>query len=173
MSSILILGGARSGKSAYAERLAAEHGGEKVYIATAEAIDAEMEERIALHRKRRGPAWRTVDAPVELAESLRVHDGEGRFILIDCITVWINNLMFHERDVEPAVAELCAAISASHARVVLVSNEVGQGIVPDNALARRFRDEAGRANQALAAAADEAVLVVAGLPLVLKQSRRG
>jgi len=173
MSSILILGGARSGKSAYAERLAADHAGERIYIATAETIDAEMDERIAHHRRRRGPAWRTIDAPVELAASLSAHDGEGRFILIDCITVWINNLMFHERDVEPAVAELCAAVSAVQARVVLVSNEVGWGIVPDNALARRFRDEAGRANQVLAAAADEAVLVVAGLPLVLKQSRRG
>ena len=169
--SILVLGGARSGKSAYAEQLAAAHMGEKIYIATAEAIDAEMAERIAHHRARRGEGWRTLDAPLDVAGVLRREDGRGRFVLVDCVTVWISNLMFHNRDVEDAVAEVCAVASGVEAQVVFVSNEVGFGIVPDNALARSFRDMAGRANQALAASADEVVLVVAGLPLTLKQAK--
>jgi adenosylcobinamide kinase/adenosylcobinamide-phosphate guanylyltransferase len=171
--SLLVLGGARSGKSAYAEARADALAGEKLYIATAEVTDAEMAERIRHHQARRGDGWRTLEAPLDLADVLRQHDATDHVILIDCITVWINNLMFHDRPVEPAVAEFCAALAGARGQVVVVSNEVGFGIVPENALARRFRDFAGRANQAIAAVADEVVLVVAGLPLTVKQSAPG
>jgi adenosylcobinamide kinase/adenosylcobinamide-phosphate guanylyltransferase len=167
---LLVLGGARSGKSAYAENRAQLHAGEKIYIATAEVIDAEMAERVRHHQGRRGEGWRTLEAPPDLPEALRRQDGPGRVILIDCVTVWINNLMCHDRAVETAVAQFCDALSDARGQVVIVSNEVGFGIVPENALARRFRDLAGRANQAIAAAVDEVVLVVAGLPLTLKRS---
>jgi adenosylcobinamide kinase/adenosylcobinamide-phosphate guanylyltransferase len=171
--STLVLGGARSGKSAFAEGLAAPHKGAKFYIATAEAVDAEMADRIIHHQVRRGSTWQTLEAPLDLVSVLRATDAPGHFVLIDCITVWINNLMFHQRAVEPEITTLCKAISSAGGHVVIVSNEVGSGIVPDNALARAFRDEAGRANQALAAAADEVVLVVAGLPLTLKPAKPG
>jgi adenosylcobinamide kinase / adenosylcobinamide-phosphate guanylyltransferase len=166
----LVLGGARSGKSAFAESLASAHSGEKIYIATAETIDDEMAERINNHKMRRGPLWQTLEAPIDLVSALRASDAPGHLILIDCISVWINNLMFHARAIESEVADLCQALATLRGQVVLVSNEVGSGIVPDNALSRVFRDEAGRANQALAAVADDVVLVVAGLPLFLKQS---
>ena len=169
----MVLGGARSGKSAYAEALAASHQGEKFYIATAETTDAEMAGRIKHHQVRRGSSWRTFEAPLDLVAMLRASDAPDRFILIDCITVWINNLMFHQRAIETEIATLCEAISTVRGHVVIVSNEVGSGIVPDNALARAFRDEAGRANQRLAAAADEVILVVAGLPLMLKPAKPG
>ncbi|MFO0993413.1 MAG: bifunctional adenosylcobinamide kinase/adenosylcobinamide-phosphate guanylyltransferase [Hyphomicrobiales bacterium] len=168
--SLLVLGGARSGKSAYAEGRAQACVGEKLYIATAEVTDAEMADRIRHHQERRGGGWRTLEAPLDLADVLLQHDATDRVILIDCVTVWINNLMFHERSIEPAVAEFCAALADAKGHVVVVSNEVGFGIVPENALVRRFRDFAGRANQAIAAVADEVVLVVAGLPLTVKQS---
>jgi adenosylcobinamide kinase / adenosylcobinamide-phosphate guanylyltransferase len=170
MKSLLVLGGARSGKSAYAESCVQALTGEKLYIATAEVTDAEMAERIRHHQDRRGSGWQTIEAPLELSDALRKHDRPDRIILIDCVTVWINNLMFHDRAIEPAVADFCAALSGAKAQIVVVSNEVGFGIVPENALARRFRDCAGRANQAIAAAADEVVLVVAGLPLTMKRS---
>jgi adenosylcobinamide kinase/adenosylcobinamide-phosphate guanylyltransferase len=166
--SLLVLGGARSGKSTYAENRAKGHPGERIYIATAEVTDTEMAERIRHHQERRGSRWRTIEAPFELSGALRKHDGPDCVILIECITVWINNLMFHDRAIEPAVAEFCAALTDAKGHVVVVSNEVGFGIVPENALARRFRDFAGRANQAIAASADEVVLVVAGLPLTVK-----
>lgn len=171
--STLVLGGARSGKSVYAEGLAGSDQGEKIYIATAEAVDFEMSERIKHHQVRRGSSWQTIEAPLDLTAALRAVDAPGRFVLIDCITMWINNLMFHQRAVEPQIATLCEAISGVRGRIVLISNEVGSGIVPDNALARRFRDEAGLANQMLAAAADEVVLVVAGLPLIFKSAKPG
>lgn len=167
---LLVLGGARSGKSAYAEKRAEADAGDKLYIATAEVTDSEMSERIRHHQERRGRGWRTIEAPLDLAGALRSHDGLDRVILVDCVTVWVNNLMFHDREVEPAVADFCAALAKAKGRVVVVSNEVGFGIVPDNALARRFRDIAGRANQTIAAAVDEVVLVVAGLPLTVKRS---
>jgi len=168
--SLLVLGGARSGKSAYAESRARALAGDKVYIATAEITDAEMAERIRHHQDRRGTGWQTIEAPLDLAAAFRKLDAPDRIVLIDCVTVWINNLMFHDREVEPAIADFCAALAAAGGHVVVVSNEVGFGIVPENALARRFRDLAGRANQAIAAAADEVVLVVAGLPLTMKRS---
>ncbi len=165
----LILGGARSGKSRHAESLADGWHGRKVYVATAEERDAEMRERIAHHRERRASGgWSTVEAPIELEGALRAEDGPSTLILVDCVTLWITNLLLGERDISAAVESLCVALHAPQSRVVLVSNEVGLGIVPDNALARRFRDVAGLANQRIAASVEEVVLMAAGLPLKLK-----
>ncbi len=136
-------------------------------VATAEALDAEMAERIARHRAERGGAWATVEAPRELAAAVR-ELRSGEVAVIDCLTLWLTNLMLDEADLGAAVAELGLALRASPAELFVISNEVGQGIVPDNALARRFRDQAGWMHQAVAAAADQVVMVVAGLPLVLK-----
>lgn len=166
----LILGGARSGKSRYAEGLAGKHKGPKTYIATAEVIDSEMQDRIAQHRKQRGKGWNTQEAPLDLVTALAVH--RTGFVLIDCITVWIGNLLHHGRDVRAEMKKLCETLSATSARIVIVSNEVGLSIVPDNTLARVFRDEQGFANQLIAEAADEVIFVAAGLPLVLKKMRR-
>lgn len=162
----LVLGGARSGKSRYAEELAKGATGPKTYIATAEAFDDEMRARIARHRVERADhGWQTIETPLELAAALR---GASGFVLIDCVTVWLGNLMHHQHDIGAAVANLCAALAVSDAEIVLVSNEVGLSIVPENAMARRFRDEQGIANQKLAALADEVVFIAAGLPLKLK-----
>lgn len=162
----LVLGGARSGKSRFAEQLADAHDGPRNYIATAEAFDAEMTARIARHRaEREGRGWTTLEAPLDPAAALTALRG---FVLLDCVTVWLGNLMHHGRAIAAEVDALLAAVAASPARIVLVSNEVGLSIVPENALARRFRDEQGLANQRLAAVADEVFLVAAGLPLKLK-----
>ena len=166
--STLVLGGARSGKSAYAERLLAEHGGTRIYVATAEARDAEMAARIADHQARRGAAWTTLEAPLDLLETLHSHCRPGHAVLVDCLTLWLSNLMGAARDVALETARLAAALPTLEGRTVFVANEVGLGIVPENALARRFRDEAGRLNQAIAQAADRVVFVAAGLPLTLK-----
>ncbi len=166
---ILILGGARSGKSSYAEERALAHAGERVYVATATAGDAEMRARIAEHRRRRqGGGWRLVEEPCALMSALHRHAAEDTFILVDCLTLWLSNLMLGGHDVAAAVAELADALPALPGTVCMVSNEVGLGIVPDNALARAFRDEAGFANQLLARVADEVVFMVAGLPMWLK-----
>ena len=164
----LVLGGARSGKSAYAESLVAGPGA--VYVATAEAIDDEMEERIARHRARRGGAgWTTVEAPLDLAAALRAHALEtSGGVLVDCLTVWLGNLMHAGRDIDREAGSLLESLAVPPGPVVLVANEVGLGVVPDNPMARAFRDHAGRLNQALAARADRVVLVTAGIPLVLK-----
>jgi adenosylcobinamide kinase / adenosylcobinamide-phosphate guanylyltransferase len=163
---ILVLGGARSGKSRYAEGLADAIAGDRLYIATAQAGDEEMAARIAAHRQRRGGNWTTLEAPIDLAEALEAADAP--FVLIDCITLWISNLLLADIAIAPRVAALAGALEARQGTVAVVSNEVGLGIVPDNALARRFRDEAGLANQRLAQACDEVVLLTAGLPLKLK-----
>lgn len=166
---ILVLGGARSGKSAHAERLVQTlaAGARPVYLATAEAGDGEMADRIAQHRARRGDGWRTLEAPLDLVGALaQVTDGAP--VLVDCLTLWLANLMAAERDVAAETERLIAALDGRAGTVLFVSNEVGWGIVPDNALARAFRDAAGRLHQAVAAAADEVYLVVAGLPLALK-----
>lgn len=163
----LVLGGARSGKSTYAEALMPAQG-RLVYLATAEAGDDEMAARIAVHRARRGARWSTVEAPRDLAAALAACDGPDCHILVDCVTLWLSNLMLAERDVEMEVDGLVGALARTRGTIVLVANEVGFGIVPDNAMARRFRDLAGRTNQRLAAAADRVVLVAAGLPLLLK-----
>jgi adenosylcobinamide kinase/adenosylcobinamide-phosphate guanylyltransferase len=168
MKSLLVIGGARSGKSRYAQSRIEELPGTLAFIATAEAGDAEMAERIARHRADRGPRWIACEAPLDLPAAIRRAQGETDAILVDCVTLWLSNLMLAESDIEAAVADLEAAISACAVPLGLVSNEVGGGIVPANALARRFRDHAGRVNQRLAAAAEEVVLVAAGLPLRLK-----
>jgi adenosylcobinamide kinase/adenosylcobinamide-phosphate guanylyltransferase len=167
---ILITGGARSGKSRYAEERAREIGARLLYIATAEAGDEEMARRIAAHRARRGAEWTTIEAPVEVAQALagnRCFDAA----VIDCVTLWLSNVIWRgdEIYVERAVDGLIAGARRFDAPLFIVTNEVGSGIVPDNALARRFRDLAGRTNQKLAAAADEVVLMVAGLPLFVKK----
>lgn len=167
----LVLGGARSGKSAYAqaaaEAKAAEAGGRLVMVATAQAFDSEMVERIARHQADRGSAWTTVEAPFELAAKLDGLDA-GDVVVVDCLTLWLSNLMLDDYDLAAAAAELVASATRFPGSLWLVSNEVGFGIVPDNALARRFRDEAGRLHQALAQAAEAVTLVVAGLTLRLK-----
>lgn len=164
---ILILGGARSGKSAYGESLMPSRG-RKVYIATGEAGDEEMAARIAAHRARRGRGWTTVEAPLELAAAIRAQTAPDAHVLVDCVTLWLSNVLLAGRDVAACVDELIDAVQGAAGTLILVSNEVGLGIVPDNALARGFRDAAGRANQRLAAIADEVVFVAAGLPLILK-----
>ena len=171
MSFTLVLGGARSGKSAFAqaaaEALAAETGGRLVMVATAQAFDSEMAERIARHRADRGAAWTTVETLFDIASALKAL-GANDIVVVDCLTLWLSNLMLDEQDVAAAVAGLVEAVGRFPGTLWLVSNEVGFGIVPDNALARRFRDEAGRLHQALAQAADAVSLVVAGLTLRLK-----
>ncbi|MEM1431083.1 MAG: bifunctional adenosylcobinamide kinase/adenosylcobinamide-phosphate guanylyltransferase [Pseudomonadota bacterium] len=165
--SILITGGARSGKSQLAERETLALGERGIYLATAEAHDAEMAERIARHQARRGPDWQTVAAPTDLVGALDDTDG-GPARLVDCLTLWLTNLMLGGRDWEHAVADLARALPRQTAPVVLVTNEVGAGIVPDNALARRFRDAAGLTNQRIAAVCDELWLCVAGHPIRIK-----
>jgi adenosylcobinamide kinase/adenosylcobinamide-phosphate guanylyltransferase len=164
----LVLGGARSGKSAFAERLCVASGRAPVYLATAEARDGEMAARIAAHRLRRGPAWLAIEAPLALTDALERAARADTVVLVDCLTLWLSNLMEVGRDVEAEHDRLFATLARLRGPVVLVSNEVGLGIVPDNPLARRFRDAAGRLNQAIAEAAERVVFVAAGLPLVLK-----
>ena len=180
----LVLGGARSGKSRHAEELALARPAPRFYLATAEARDDEMVERIREHRRRRAEAWITIEEPLELPAALALQLGWGLWLmpaalarhgadpastlLIDCLTLWLSNLMGAGRDIEAATAELVAACDAVRGHAIFVSNEVGLGIVPDNALARAFRDHAGRLNQAIAARADRALFIAAGLPLILK-----
>ena len=164
----LILGGARSGKSALAEALVLGSGLLPVYLATAEALDEEMAARVAAHRERRGPGWRVVEEPLAVPDAVRRESGPGKAVLVDCLTLWLTNLLLREEDVPSSTASLIDAVGAAAGPVVLVSNEVGQGIVPTSALARRFVDEAGRLHQRLAAVASGVVLVTAGLPLWLK-----
>ena len=162
----LVLGGARSGKSRHAEGLVETQAPPWTYVATAEAYDDEMRARIALHRERRPAGWETVDAPLALAAVIRGQ--AGRPVLVDCLTLWLTNTMLAEGNVGSAMDDLVTACRETPGPLVLVSNEVGFGIVPDNALARRFRDHAGVLHQRLAAHADRVVLMVAGLPLIVK-----
>lgn len=166
----LVLGGARSGKSRHAETLVETATGACVYVATAEAGDAEMAARIAAHRARRGPRWITLEAPLELVEALRRECAPGRAVLVDCLTLWLSNLLAAGRDPAAEGDRLIAALPALAGPVVFVSNEVGLGVVPDNALARAFVDHAGRLHQDLAAAAQSVVYVTAGLPIPLKSA---
>jgi len=161
----LVLGGARSGKSRFAEDLVMRLPPPWIYIATAQAFDDEMRVRVAEHRARRAAGWRTVEAPLELAAAMRAA-GDAP-VLVDCLTLWLTNLMLGDADLEAAAAALDTALDRT-ALTVLVSNEVGLGIVPDNALARRFRDEAGRLHQRIAARAGRVVFMVAGLPMFVK-----
>ena len=163
----LVLGGARSGKSRHAETLIEALPAPWIYIATAQAYDEEMRARIAEHRARRSPDWRTTDAPMALPEALRAVP-PGRPVLVDCLTLWLTNLILAERDIAIATGDLMLACREAQGPIVLVSNEVGLGIVPENALARRFRDEAGRLHQRLASQAERVVFMVAGLPMQVK-----
>lgn len=167
MAVILITGGARSGKSKRAETRVRAFSGQPIYVATAEALDAEMKTRIAKHRERRGTDWIEREVPLDLAKVLVATDGGGAR-LVDCLTLWLSNLMHAERDWEREVTDLAAALPRLKSPVVFVTNEVGLGIVPDNALARSFRDAAGIMNQIIAAVANEVEFVVAGLPMKLK-----
>ncbi|MCR8549009.1 bifunctional adenosylcobinamide kinase/adenosylcobinamide-phosphate guanylyltransferase [Salipiger sp. P9] len=165
--SILITGGVRSGKSRLAERMTLALGQPAIYIATAEPRDDEMADRIARHRARRGAEWQTLAEPMDLARVLRESDG-GAPRLVDCLTLWLSNLMLAERDWEAETDALAALLPRMRAPVVFVTNEVGAGIVPENALARAFRDAAGLVNQKIAAASDELWLCVAGYPMKVK-----
>ena len=168
----LVLGGARSGKSRFAESLAPEGGVRRVYVATAEPVDDEMASRIAIHRVRRGPAWRTIEAPIGLAQAIVQESTPRTWLLVDCLTVWLGNLMHHGLDVDAARAALLESLAVAPGPVVLVANEVGLGIVPDNAMARAFRDHAGRLNQAVAGVAETVWFVAAGIPMALKETRQ-
>ena len=169
MTVTFVLGGARSGKSRHAEGLVRAAGaGPWLYLATAQAFDLEMEERIARHRTDRGAGWVTIDVPQDLPAVLAEHAGGDRPILVDCLTLWLTNRLLAGADLDADRAGLVAGLAAVRAPLVLVSNEVGLGIVPDNKLSRDFRDAAGRLHQAVAEAADRVHLVVAGLPLMVK-----
>ncbi len=163
----LVLGGAASGKSAFAEHLVTAHGGARVYVATATAGDAEMRTRIDRHRAARGPGWRTVEAARDIAAALAGVTAADS-VLLDCATLWLSNHTLANADITAETAALLATFAACPAPVVVVSNELGFGLVPADALSRRFRDDQGRLNQQIAAAAGLVVLVVAGLPLLLK-----
>jgi adenosylcobinamide kinase / adenosylcobinamide-phosphate guanylyltransferase len=163
-----VLGGARSGKSRYAEALVMDYAPPWIYVATAQAHDEEMSARIAEHRQRRDGKWRTLEAPLDLPGAIATHGNSGQAVLIDCLTLWLSNVMLAGRDVLAEQQRLVAALNDAAGPVVVVSNEVGFGIVPDNALARQFRDAQGRLNMQVAAIADRAVLIAAGLPLILK-----
>ena len=163
----LVIGGARSGKSSFAESLITASGRPRRYIATAEAWDEEMRDRIARHCVQRGASWTTVEAPLDLCAALS-EARPSEAVLIDCATLWLTNHLLADHDIAAETTLLLTALAACPAPVVIVSNETGWGIVPENALARRFRDEQGRVNQRLAAQAQLAVTVIAGLPVVLK-----
>lgn len=163
----MVLGGAASGKSAFAESLVVQTGRSRVYLATAQAFDDEMQAKVERHREMRGSGWLTVEAPLDPGAALRDTDA-SQIVLLDCATMWLSNQMLAESDLTHAQNALLAALSDCPAPVVIVSNEVGLSVVPENALARRFREAQGRLNQALAAQAGLVVNVIAGLPQVLK-----
>lgn len=164
----LIIGGARSGKSAYALKLAEAASKQCVFIATAEALDDEMAERITRHQDDRGANWKTVEAPLALRDAIEAHANVTNVCLVDCLTLWLSNLMHADRDVEAETDLLVKGLQQAGGRVILVSNEVGMGIVPEHPLGRRFRDAQGRLNQRIACVSDRVEFVAAGLPLTLK-----
>jgi adenosylcobinamide kinase / adenosylcobinamide-phosphate guanylyltransferase len=168
--SVLVIGGQRSGKSRTAEDLALRTGLAPIYLATATAGDAEMAERITRHRSRRGDAWTLVEEPLDLPAALKRAARADAVVLVDCLTLWVSNLMGEGRPVTPAADRLLASLAELSGPAVLVSNEVGAGIVPDNPLARRFADELGVLNQRVAGLVSEVILTVAGLPIHLKRS---
>lgn len=166
----LVLGGTRSGKSSFAQSLAEESNRQLVYIATAEAFDEEMTDRIARHQNDRGAEWQTVEESLDLAAAVAAHSDPKTTILVDCLTIWLSNMMLANQDIAAALDALTQALANAPGLVILVSNEVGSGIVPESALGRQFRDEAGWMNQRIAAAADDVALITAGLPYWLKQA---
>jgi len=165
---VLVLGGARSGKSRTAQAIAEAASGHRTYLATAQAFDEEMSARIARHRAERDGSWRTLEAPLDLPEAIRAHAGPGKAVLVDCLTLWLSNLLLAERDAELATEHLVGALREAAGPLVLVSNEVGHGIVPATPLGRAFRDEQGRLNQRVAEACDAVVFVAAGCPILIK-----
>ena len=173
---IFITGGARSGKSRFAEQITHNFGAPLCYLATAQPLDDEMDQRISKHQQRRGDEWRTIEEPLHLPQALAANDGLCNCILVDCLTLWLSNLLLlyenlgEETEIQilDDVQRLASTLRGMTTPVIVVSNEVGMGIVPDNRLARIFRDIAGQANQIIAAAADQAWLVASGLPLKLK-----
>lgn len=165
---VLVLGGARSGKSRHGEALARRSGGARIYVATAEAFDEEMAQRIAHHRATRGQDWTTLDAPRDLGATLLRHARADRAILVDCLTLWLSNVMLAGEDAKASTDALCITLGGLPGTIILVSNEIGMGLVPETPLGRAFRDAQGRLNQVLAALADHVHFVAAGLPLALK-----
>jgi adenosylcobinamide kinase/adenosylcobinamide-phosphate guanylyltransferase len=166
-----ITGGARSGKSAFAEKLAGDIPGKRAYLATAQALDAEMVARIEHHRRRRGSAWDTFEEPLAITELLKKLSGRYEVVLLDCLTLWLSNIMArtgNNDDISGRVDELTSCLRGFAGTCIIVSNEVGLGIVPDNPLARRFRDLAGMTNQKIARTADEAYFLAAGMPIKIK-----
>ena len=163
----IILGGARSGKSTFAERLASSANRPRAYIATSQAFDVEMEVKIAKHRQDRGPDWQTIEAPLDIEGALAQVPANS-VVLIDCLTLWLSNQMHTDADIDAEVTNLLTVLSASPNPVICVSNEVGMGLVPDTPLGRQFRDHQGRLNRKVAEQANLAVFVAAGLPLALK-----
>jgi len=171
---MLVLGGAKSGKSRYALDICNRSGKNRIFLATARAKDQEMKERILRHQAEREPEWLTREEPLKIAAAIREADREDTIILVDCLTLWLSNLFMKykddQREIDRAVETLVTQLADIHGSVVLVSNEVGAGIVPDNPLSRRYRDCAGLLNQQVAATADKVVAVIAGIPLALKDA---
>ena len=170
LATTLVLGGARSGKSAFAEKMIGDSGLTRIYLATATADDDEMRNRIAHHRMQRGDGWTTVEEPLALVDALTREATHGRAVLVDCLTLWLSNLMFAERDPDVEARRLTRFLGVARYPVVLVSNEVGLGLVPETPLGRDFRDAQGRLNQIVAASVPNVVFIAAGLPLWLKRS---
>ncbi|MGO3927182.1 bifunctional adenosylcobinamide kinase/adenosylcobinamide-phosphate guanylyltransferase [Rhodopseudomonas pseudopalustris] len=170
--STLVLGGARSGKSVFGEKLVADSALSRIYLATATRSDDEMTQRIAHHRSRRGDGWITVEEPLALVDALTREAVRGRAVLVDCLTLWLFNLMEAGRDPEIEARRLTRFLGVAAAPIVLVSNEVGLGLVPETPLGRTFRDAQGRLNQIVAAAVPDVVFVAAGLPLWLKRAQQ-
>ena len=168
LSIVLVLGGARSGKSSYAESLILGRAESALYLATSEPLDGEMTDRVRRHRERRDARWETLEEPLDLVSALLRSTRANRPVLVDCLTLWLSNLMLGERDLPAAFAAFETALAGRAAPTVVVSNEVGLGIVPDNALARAFRDQAGLLHQRIAARADRVLFMAAGLPMVVK-----
>ena len=166
---IFITGGARSGKSSFAIAEASKAKGKKAYIATAEALDDEMKERIERHRKQRGNEWDTYEEPLEIGEVIKEIEGRFEVVVIDCLTLWLSNLMMTDNDIGKEIEGFVSSLSTIHCSLYIVSNEVGMGIVPENEMARRFRDLAGMLNQRVAEIADEVYMAVAGIPVKIKE----
>jgi adenosylcobinamide kinase/adenosylcobinamide-phosphate guanylyltransferase len=163
----LVLGGQRSGKSVFAEQLIENIGG-GVYIATSDPLDNDMATRILVHQKRRGDLWQTIEEPILLVRTLLSLKGHRKPVLVDCLTLWLTNIMLLNKNIDTEIDNLCTSVESIDFPVVFVSNEVGQGIIPDNALARQFVDWAGKMNQKIAEVSDKVIFVTAGLPQILK-----
>jgi adenosylcobinamide kinase/adenosylcobinamide-phosphate guanylyltransferase len=168
---VLVIGGCRSGKSSHALHLAEQVSGQKIFIATCIPQDKEMEQRVMHHQRRRANSWKTIEAPIFLPEAIIKHGLKGNVLLVDCLTLWINNLIMDDRNsakIDNHIIDLIRSLDEAECPVILVSNEVGCGIVPENKLARRFRDIAGFTNQKVAGCADRVIWMVAGIPVKIK-----